>query len=87
MAGDRGETGGHLSRQMRLANGLLRALVKPRLAQVGDAAAARRDMERAARWVFRAPPLSPWLDGQLQHETKALPVTRISQGWAVDRSK
>lgn len=45
-----------MSWQLRLLLWQMRLLVKPRLTRVSDPEIARRDFERTARWVFRAPP-------------------------------
>ena len=50
-----------MSLRLKLLNGFLRTFVKPRLARLSQPARARADLARAARWVFRDPPLSLYL--------------------------
>ncbi len=50
----------------------LRLLVKPRLRHLTDVASARRDLERAADWLFRAPPFAWYRDATLGDRLDAL---------------
>jgi len=44
------------SRRLRLLNGVLRRVAKPRLARTSGPLVARAEFERAARWLFPRPP-------------------------------
>ena len=88
MAGDRSENSNGVSRRLAALSYLLRVIAKPRVARLVGPADARRDFDRAARWLFRAPPYALWLDGNISvPEGRDLPVTRISCSQTVDRSK
>lgn len=51
-----------MSLRQAVLNGLLRAVAKPRLAQLQDPAGARLDLERAGRYLLRRPPNTLALD-------------------------
>ena len=88
MAGDRSKSSNGVSRRLAALSYLLRIFAKPRLARLVDPVDARRDFDRAARWLFRAPPYARWLDGIIAGpEGRDLAVTRISCSQTVDRSK
>ena len=61
-----------MSLRLRLLNRFLRIFVKRRLARMRDPQKARRDLERAARLLFRAPPLSLILPIKTTGELPAL---------------
>lgn len=86
MASDRNEAGDRPSLRLGALNLALRLAVKPRLAWLKEPGVARRDFRLAARFVFRAPPLSLWLPGIVPGPTGGLAVRRISAG-AVDRRR
>ena len=61
-----------MSLRLRLLNAFLRIAVKPRLARMRDPLKARQDLERSARFLFRAPPYSLTLSTQLENGRSAL---------------
>lgn len=63
-----------MSRRQAALNLMLRLVAKPRLAQVQDPVAARRDMEFVARFLFRRPPLLLALDLALAPGLAALSI-------------
>lgn len=54
-----------MSIQLSIAKCLSRLFIKPRLARLEDPKPARRDLERAANWMFRAPPFAWYRPEQL----------------------
>lgn len=86
MASDRSETGRRPSLRLGALNLALRLVTKPRLARLTEPAAARREFDLAARFLFRAPPCALWLPGVVPGPAGDLAVLRISAG-PVDRRR
>ncbi len=61
-----------MSLRLTLLNTFLRYGVKPRLARMTDPVKARQDLERSARFLFRAPPFSLMQSAPLENGQPAL---------------